>query len=213
DPLSRQARRPRRRSPLQRQPQGPAGSASHRSGSTSTPPAPTCTPARHRREPPRFSGAFLLLGSFPSTIVAPAVPLMVIPGASVKEPLEPRLPFSVPSAAVATPRRSSSSLSNYRDRDGLCVRTTDSKPRVPPTSSSRLPDPSDPAAMNSKDIHEGLNFSAAEDESSFGIFSIKFSKDGRELVGNSNESICIYDLGANKVTERIHAHVESHSVM
>ena len=24
--------------------------------------APTCTPARHRREPPRFSGAFLLLG-------------------------------------------------------------------------------------------------------------------------------------------------------
>uniref|UniRef100_A0A453MBG6 Anaphase-promoting complex subunit 4 WD40 domain-containing protein n=1 Tax=Aegilops tauschii subsp. strangulata TaxID=200361 RepID=A0A453MBG6_AEGTS len=58
-----------------------------------------------------------------------------------------------------------------------------------------------------QDIHEGLNFSAAEDESSFGIFSIKFSKDGRELVGNSNESICIYDLGANKVTERIHAHV------
>ncbi|VAH01529.1 unnamed protein product [Triticum turgidum subsp. durum] len=61
---------------------------------------------------------------------------------------------------------------------------------------------------NIKDIHEGLNFSAADDESSFGIFSIKFSKDGHELVvGNSNESICIYDLGANKVTERIHAHV------
>uniref|UniRef100_A0A453CI86 Anaphase-promoting complex subunit 4 WD40 domain-containing protein n=1 Tax=Aegilops tauschii subsp. strangulata TaxID=200361 RepID=A0A453CI86_AEGTS len=37
---------------------------------------------------------------------------------------------------------------------------------------------------------------------------MKFSKDGRELVvGNSNESICIYDLRANKVTERIHAHV------
>uniref|UniRef100_A0A452XTY3 Uncharacterized protein n=1 Tax=Aegilops tauschii subsp. strangulata TaxID=200361 RepID=A0A452XTY3_AEGTS len=53
-----------------------------------------------------------------------------------------------------------------------------------------------------QDIHEGLNFSAADDESSFGIFSIKFSKDGREIaVGNSNESICIYDLGANKVTE------------
>uniref|UniRef100_A0A452XTZ0 Uncharacterized protein n=1 Tax=Aegilops tauschii subsp. strangulata TaxID=200361 RepID=A0A452XTZ0_AEGTS len=59
-----------------------------------------------------------------------------------------------------------------------------------------------------QDIHEGLNFSAADDESSFGIFSIKFSKDGREIaVGNSNESICIYDLGANKVTERIQAHV------
>ena len=54
----------------------------------------------------------------------------------------------------------------------------------------------------------GFEFSAADDESSFGIFWIKFSKDGRELVvGNSNESICIYDLGANKVTERIHAHV------
>jgi len=26
-------------------------------------------------------------------------------------------------------------------------------------------------------------------------------------VGNNNESICIYDLGANKVTERINAHV------
>ncbi|VAH13546.1 unnamed protein product [Triticum turgidum subsp. durum] len=61
---------------------------------------------------------------------------------------------------------------------------------------------------NITDIHEVLNFSAADDESSFGIFSIKFSKDGRELVvGNSNESICIYDLGANKVKERIHAHV------
>ena len=46
-----------------------------------------------------------------------------------------------------------------------------------------------------QDIHEGLNFSAADDESYFGILSIKFSKDGRELVvGNSNESICIYDL-------------------
>ncbi|GJN31861.1 hypothetical protein PR202_gb20312 [Eleusine coracana subsp. coracana] len=61
---------------------------------------------------------------------------------------------------------------------------------------------------NITEIHEGLDFSDDDDGFSFGIFSVKFSKDGRELVvGNNNESICIYDLGANKVTERIHAHV------
>ncbi|PUZ56559.1 hypothetical protein GQ55_5G330200 [Panicum hallii var. hallii] len=61
---------------------------------------------------------------------------------------------------------------------------------------------------NITELHEGLEFSDDDDEFSFGIFSVKFSKDGRELVvGNNNESICIYDLGANKVTERINAHV------
>ncbi|KAK8452795.1 hypothetical protein SEVIR_5G175900v4 [Setaria viridis] len=60
---------------------------------------------------------------------------------------------------------------------------------------------------NVTEIHEGLEFSDEDDGFSFGIFSVKFSKDGRELVvGNNNESICIYDLGANKVTERINAH-------
>jgi DDB1- and CUL4-associated factor 11 len=59
-----------------------------------------------------------------------------------------------------------------------------------------------------QEIHEGLEFSDDDDRFSFGIFSVKFSKDGRELVvGNNNESICIYDLGANKITECIHAHV------
>jgi WD repeat-containing protein 23 len=56
-------------------------------------------------------------------------------------------------------------------------------------------------------VHEGLEFSNDDDGFSFAIFSVKFSKDGRELVvGNNNESICIYDIGSNKVTERIHAH-------
>ncbi|KAK3164407.1 hypothetical protein QOZ80_1AG0017480 [Eleusine coracana subsp. coracana] len=64
------------------------------------------------------------------------------------------------------------------------------------------------------EIHEGLDFSDDDDEFSFGIFSVKFSKDGRELVvGNNNESICIYDLGANKITERIHAHVADVNVV
>ncbi|GJN05215.1 hypothetical protein PR202_ga22825 [Eleusine coracana subsp. coracana] len=65
-----------------------------------------------------------------------------------------------------------------------------------------------------QEIHEGLDFSDDDDEFSFGIFSVKFSKDGRELVvGNNNESICIYDLGANKITERIHAHVADVNVV
>ncbi|KAG8045150.1 hypothetical protein GUJ93_ZPchr0008g13801 [Zizania palustris] len=60
---------------------------------------------------------------------------------------------------------------------------------------------------NISQIHEGLEFSGDDDGFSFSIFSVNFSKDGRELVvGNNNESICIYDIGANKVTECIHAH-------
>ncbi|KAL6615196.1 hypothetical protein ACP70R_037466 [Stipagrostis hirtigluma subsp. patula] len=64
------------------------------------------------------------------------------------------------------------------------------------------------------ELHEALEFSDEDDGYSFGIFSVKFSTDGRELVvGNNNESICIYDLGANKVTERIHAHVADVNVV
>uniref|UniRef100_A0A0E0C266 Uncharacterized protein n=1 Tax=Oryza meridionalis TaxID=40149 RepID=A0A0E0C266_9ORYZ len=60
---------------------------------------------------------------------------------------------------------------------------------------------------NITQVHEVLEFSNDDDGFSFAIFSVKFSKDGRELVvGNNNESICIYDIGSNKVTERIHAH-------
>ncbi|CAO2192361.1 unnamed protein product [Urochloa humidicola] len=67
---------------------------------------------------------------------------------------------------------------------------------------------------NITEIHEGLDFSDDDDGFSFGIFSVKFSKDGRELVvGNNNESICIYDLGANKVTERINAHAADVNVV
>ena len=58
----------------------------------------------------------------------------------------------------------------------------------------------------SQEIHEGLEF-CDDDEYNFGIFSVKFSKDGREVVvGNSDNSIYVYDLGANKVSVRIRAH-------
>lgn len=59
-----------------------------------------------------------------------------------------------------------------------------------------------------QDIHEGLDFATgAPEESPFGIWSLKFSHDGRELVaGTSNRSIYVYDLEANEPTFRVTAH-------
>lgn len=59
-----------------------------------------------------------------------------------------------------------------------------------------------------QEIHEGLDFSSGDDGGySFGIFSIKFSTDGHELVaGSSDDSIYVYDLEANKPSLRILAH-------
>ncbi|KAJ9696341.1 hypothetical protein PVL29_008523 [Vitis rotundifolia] len=62
---------------------------------------------------------------------------------------------------------------------------------------------------NITEIHDGLDFSADDDDDgySFGIFSVKFSTDGRELVaGSSDDSIYVYDLEANKLSLRILAH-------
>lgn len=62
---------------------------------------------------------------------------------------------------------------------------------------------------NVTEVHEGLDFSGGSEEydGRFGIFSIKFSKDGTELVGASNDdSLYIYDLAACKLTLRIPAH-------
>lgn len=59
-----------------------------------------------------------------------------------------------------------------------------------------------------QEIHYGLNFDSDNDGVEFGIFSIKFSTDGRELVaGTSDSSICVYDLGADKLSLRIPAHL------
>lgn len=59
-----------------------------------------------------------------------------------------------------------------------------------------------------QEIHDGLDFSSDDDGGySFGIFSLKFSTDGRELVaGTSGDSIYVYDLEANKLSLRILAH-------
>ncbi|XP_022890536.1 LEC14B protein [Olea europaea var. sylvestris] len=61
---------------------------------------------------------------------------------------------------------------------------------------------------NITEIHDGLDFSAADDGGySFGIFSLKFSTDGREIVaGSSDDSLYVYDLEANKLSLRIQAH-------
>ncbi|KDP40050.1 hypothetical protein JCGZ_02048 [Jatropha curcas] len=62
---------------------------------------------------------------------------------------------------------------------------------------------------NVTEIHEGFDFSGNEDEDDeFGIFSVKFSTDGRELVaGSSDSAIYVYDLEANKNSLRISAHL------
>ena len=59
-----------------------------------------------------------------------------------------------------------------------------------------------------QEIHEGLDFSVDDDsEYSFGIFSVKFSTDGRELVAaSSDDSIYVYDLQENKLYLRIPSH-------
>ncbi|KAK6130382.1 hypothetical protein DH2020_035887 [Rehmannia glutinosa] len=64
---------------------------------------------------------------------------------------------------------------------------------------------------NVTEIHEGLEFSSNVDDYedySFGIFSVKFSTDGRELVAaSSDESIYVYDLEARRQSLRIPAHM------
>lgn len=58
-----------------------------------------------------------------------------------------------------------------------------------------------------QDIHEGLNFASDSRGDVFGIWSLQFSEDGRELVAGSNDKcIYVYDLEANKPVLRINAH-------
>ena len=58
-----------------------------------------------------------------------------------------------------------------------------------------------------QDIHEGLNFASDARGDVFGLWSLQFSEDGRELVAGSNDKcIYVYDLEANKPVLRIHAH-------
>ena len=58
-----------------------------------------------------------------------------------------------------------------------------------------------------QEIHEGLDLTGGDEDEDFGIFSVKFSKDGKEIVvGNNERSIYVYDLATNKVSARIRAH-------
>jgi WD repeat-containing protein 23 len=60
---------------------------------------------------------------------------------------------------------------------------------------------------NITEIHDGYDFSVDFGEDDFGIFSVKYSTDGRELVAGTNDcSIYVYDLEANRSTLRIPAH-------
>ncbi|PSR85171.1 LEC14B like [Actinidia chinensis var. chinensis] len=61
---------------------------------------------------------------------------------------------------------------------------------------------------NITEIHEGLDFAVDDDsEYSFGIFSVKFSTDGRELVAaSSDDAIYVYDLQENRLALRIPSH-------
>lgn len=59
-----------------------------------------------------------------------------------------------------------------------------------------------------QEMHDEMDFSSPDDGGySFGIFSLKFSTDGREIVaGSSNGDIHVYDLEAKKLSLRISAH-------
>jgi WD repeat-containing protein 23 len=58
-----------------------------------------------------------------------------------------------------------------------------------------------------QDIHEGLNFASDSRGDAFGLWSLQFSEDGRELVAGSNDKrIYVYDLEANKPVLKINAH-------
>ncbi|CAI5996205.1 unnamed protein product [Closterium sp. NIES-65] len=63
---------------------------------------------------------------------------------------------------------------------------------------------------NVTDIHEELNFTAVESrrrERSFGIWSLQFSSDGRELIaGSSDRSLYVFDLERNQPILRVKAH-------
>ncbi|XWS13983.1 hypothetical protein CRYUN_Cryun36dG0085100 [Craigia yunnanensis] len=64
------------------------------------------------------------------------------------------------------------------------------------------------SVANITEIHDGLDFSGDDyDDDGLGIFSVKFSTDGRELVAaSSNNSIYVYDLETKRPSLRIPAH-------
>ena len=65
-----------------------------------------------------------------------------------------------------------------------------------------------------QEIHDGLDFSVDDNNDEFGIFSVKYSNDGRELVAaSSNNSIYVYDLEAKRLSLQIPAHMVWHIII
>lgn len=53
-----------------------------------------------------------------------------------------------------------------------------------------------------------LQFWVLDDIDDYGIFSVKFSRDSKEIIaGTSDSSICVYDLGMNRLSLRFKAHM------
>lgn len=64
-------------------------------------------------------------------------------------------------------------------------------------------------AANNTELHERLQFWVLDGvDDDFGIFSVKFSRDSKEIIaGTSDSSICVYDLGMNRLSLRFKAHM------
>lgn len=58
------------------------------------------------------------------------------------------------------------------------------------------------------EVHEGLDLaSKGSSDATFGLWSVNFSRDGKELLaGSGDDSIYLYDLEANRTAHRIVAH-------
>ncbi|KAL8116843.1 hypothetical protein AgCh_023137 [Apium graveolens] len=63
-------------------------------------------------------------------------------------------------------------------------------------------------SASSTELHEILKFRVLDDNDDYGILSIKFTSDSKEIIaGTSDSSICVYDLGMNRLSLRFKPHM------
>ncbi|XP_074348734.1 LEC14B protein-like isoform X1 [Apium graveolens] len=63
-------------------------------------------------------------------------------------------------------------------------------------------------SASSTELHEILKFRVLDDNDDYGILSVKFSSDSKEIIaGTSDSSICVYDLGINRLSLRFKPHM------
>ena len=65
--------------------------------------------------------------------------------------------------------------------------------------------------LSFQDVHEELHFEGREDAArrsrGFGIWSLQFSSDGREIVaGTSDHALCVFDVERNEPVLHVRAH-------